>query len=77
MSERYEGGRARFVEVHDEKALASIEGLGELGTMIVEVVYGDVYARPVCRRGNASWRRWPRWYRSAGRPNCHSTSAPP
>jgi 4-carboxymuconolactone decarboxylase len=46
MDDRYERGRARFLEIHDEKALASVEGLGDLGTMIVEVVYGDVYARP-------------------------------
>jgi 4-carboxymuconolactone decarboxylase len=44
-SERYERGRARFLEVHDEKALGAVEGLGELGRMIVEVVYGDVYTR--------------------------------
>ena len=47
MSEggRYERGRARFLEVHDEKALAAVESLGDLGTLIVEVVYGDVYTR--------------------------------
>ncbi len=45
MDDRYERGRARFLQVHDEKALASVEGLGELGTLIVEVVYGDVYGR--------------------------------
>ncbi|MDP9298805.1 MAG: carboxymuconolactone decarboxylase family protein [Actinomycetota bacterium] len=44
--ERYERGRARFLEVHDEKALASVEGLGDLGRSIVEFVYGDVYMRP-------------------------------
>ena len=43
--DRYERGRARFLEVHDEKALAAVEGLGDLGRMIVEVVYGDVYSR--------------------------------
>ena len=43
--DRYERGRARFLEVHDEKALAAVEGLGDLGHMIVEVVYGDVYTR--------------------------------
>jgi 4-carboxymuconolactone decarboxylase len=42
---RYERGRVRFLEVHDEKALAAVEGLGELGRWIVEVVYGDVYLR--------------------------------
>jgi 4-carboxymuconolactone decarboxylase len=44
--ERYERGRARFLEVHDEKALAAVEGLGQLGRKIVEFVYGDVYSRP-------------------------------
>jgi 4-carboxymuconolactone decarboxylase len=47
MSEdRYDRGRARFLEVHDEKALAAVEGLGDLGRVIVETVYGDVYTRP-------------------------------
>lgn len=41
--ERYERGRARFLEVHDEKALAAVEGLGDLGRAIVGFVYGDVY----------------------------------
>ena len=44
--ERYERGRRRFLDVHDEKALAAVEGLGELGRSIVEFVYGDVYMRP-------------------------------
>jgi 4-carboxymuconolactone decarboxylase len=44
--ERYERGRERFLEVHDERALASVEGLGDLGRVIVETVYGDVYTRP-------------------------------
>jgi 4-carboxymuconolactone decarboxylase len=44
--ERYERGRARFLEVHDEKALAAVEGLGDLGRSIVEFAYGDVYTRP-------------------------------
>jgi 4-carboxymuconolactone decarboxylase len=43
---RYERGRARFLEVHDEKALRAVEGLGDLGRSIVEFVYGDLYARP-------------------------------
>ncbi len=47
MSEdRYERGRERFLEVHDEKALAAVEGLGVLGRAIVEFAYGDVYTRP-------------------------------
>jgi 4-carboxymuconolactone decarboxylase len=43
--DRYERGRRRFLEVHDEKALAAVEGLGDLGRAIVEFAYGDVYAR--------------------------------
>ena len=42
----YERGRARFLEVHDEKALAAVEGLGDLGRHIVEFVYGELYTRP-------------------------------
>lgn len=44
--DRYERGRARFVEVHDEKALRAVEGLGDLGRSIIEYVYGDIYLRP-------------------------------
>jgi 4-carboxymuconolactone decarboxylase len=44
--DRYERGRARFLEVHDERALGAVEGLGDLGRTIVEFVYGDVYERP-------------------------------
>ena len=44
--DRYERGRERFLEVHDEKALAAVEGLDDLGRLIIEVVYGDVYTRP-------------------------------
>jgi 4-carboxymuconolactone decarboxylase len=44
--ERYRRGRERFLEVHDEKALNAVEGLGELGHYIVEFVYGDIYSRP-------------------------------
>lgn len=43
---RYERGRARFLEVHDERALRAVEGLGEIGRAIVEFIYGDVYDRP-------------------------------
>ena len=46
MDERYERGRQRFHEVHDEKALRAVEGLGELGQQIVSYVYGDLYTRP-------------------------------
>jgi 4-carboxymuconolactone decarboxylase len=44
--ERFERGRERFLEVHDEKALDAVTNLGELGRLIVETVYGDVYTRP-------------------------------
>jgi 4-carboxymuconolactone decarboxylase len=44
--ERYERGRERFLEVHDEKALATVEALGDLGRAIVEFAYGEVYTRP-------------------------------
>jgi 4-carboxymuconolactone decarboxylase len=43
--ERYERGRRRFLEVHDEKALAAVEGLGDLGRAIVAFVYGEMYTR--------------------------------
>jgi 4-carboxymuconolactone decarboxylase len=46
MDERYERGRERFLEVHDEKALRAVEGLGDLGAQIVSYVYGDLYMRP-------------------------------
>jgi 4-carboxymuconolactone decarboxylase len=45
-SESYERGRQRFIEVHDEKALAAVEGLGDLGHAIVEFAYGEIYTRP-------------------------------
>lgn len=43
--ERYRRGRERFLEVHDEKALAAVEGLGETGRAILEFIYGDLYTR--------------------------------
>lgn len=43
---RYGRGRERLREVHGERSLATIESLGELGRLIVEVAYGDVYSRP-------------------------------
>jgi 4-carboxymuconolactone decarboxylase len=46
MDERYERGRERFLEIHDEKALAAVEGLGDLGRQIVSFVYGDLYTKP-------------------------------
>jgi 4-carboxymuconolactone decarboxylase len=44
--DRYERGRARFLEVHDERALRSVEGLGDLGRHIVGYIYGEIYTRP-------------------------------
>jgi 4-carboxymuconolactone decarboxylase len=44
--DRYERGRARLREIHGERSLRTIEGLGDLGRMIVEVAYGHVYSRP-------------------------------
>ena len=49
MSEQtrsHERGRERLREVHGERSLATIESLGDLGHLIVEVAYGDVYSRP-------------------------------
>jgi len=43
---RFERGRERLREVHGERSLATIEALGDLGRLIVEVAYGDVYSRP-------------------------------
>ena len=43
--DRYQRGRERFLEVHDEKALAAVEGLGETGRAILEFIYGDLYTR--------------------------------
>ena len=44
--DRYERGRRRFLEVHDQKALKAVESLGDLGRSIIEFVYGDLYTRP-------------------------------
>lgn len=43
---RYERGRDRVLEIHGERSLHAIEGLGDLGRYIVEFAYGDVYSRP-------------------------------
>lgn len=44
--DRYERGRRKLEEVHGERSLATIESLGDLGRLIIEVAYGDVYSRP-------------------------------
>lgn len=43
--DRYRRGRERFLDVHDERALAAVEGLGETGRAILEFIYGDLYTR--------------------------------
>ncbi len=43
---RYERGRERLREVHGERSLATLESLGDLGRLIVETAYGDIYSRP-------------------------------
>jgi 4-carboxymuconolactone decarboxylase len=44
--DRYQRGRNKLREVHGDRSLATVESLGELGRLIVEVAYGDVYSRP-------------------------------
>ena len=39
-------GREKLREVHGDRSLATIESLGELGKLIIEVAYGEVYSRP-------------------------------
>jgi 4-carboxymuconolactone decarboxylase len=41
-----ERGRERLRDVHGERSLATIEALGDLGELIIEVAYGEVYSRP-------------------------------
>jgi 4-carboxymuconolactone decarboxylase len=43
---RYERGRKRLREVHGDRSVATIESLGDLGRLIVETAYGEVYSRP-------------------------------
>jgi len=45
-ADRYDRGREKLREVHGDKALGTVEALGDLGRLIVEVAYGDVYSRP-------------------------------
>ena len=44
--DRLERGRDKLREIHGERALATVESLGDLGQLIVEVAYGEVYSRP-------------------------------
>jgi len=46
VSDRYERGRERMREIHGERSVRTVEGLGDLGRYIVEFAYGDVYSRP-------------------------------
>lgn len=43
---RYERGRERLREVHGDRSVATLESLGDLGRLIVESAYGEVYSRP-------------------------------
>lgn len=45
-TDRYQRGRERLLEIHGERPLRAIEGLGDLGRYIVEFAYGEIYARP-------------------------------
>ena len=44
--DRYERGREKLREVHGDRPLETIEGLGDLGRLIIETAYGEVYSRP-------------------------------
>ncbi len=44
--ERYQRGRERLRAVHGDHSLETVESLGDLGRLAIEVVYGDVYSRP-------------------------------
>jgi 4-carboxymuconolactone decarboxylase len=48
MTERttLERGREKLREVHGDRSLATIESLGDLGELIIQVAYGEVYSRP-------------------------------
>jgi 4-carboxymuconolactone decarboxylase len=43
---RYHRGRDRMREIHGERSLATVEALGDLGRLVIETAYGDVYSRP-------------------------------
>ena len=43
---RYEAGRERLRQIHGDRSLETVESLGDLGRLIVEVAYGEVYSRP-------------------------------
>ena len=43
---RYQRGREKLLEVHGQRSLQTVESLGDLGRLIVEFAYGEVYSRP-------------------------------
>ncbi len=43
---KLERGKRKMAEIHGERALGTIESLGDLGELIIEVAYGDIYSRP-------------------------------
>jgi len=43
---RLERGRQQMLDIHGERSLRTVEGLGDLGRMAIETAYGDVYSRP-------------------------------
>ena len=71
--EKYELGRTKLRDVHGERSLETIEALGDLGRMIIEVAYGTstqgpdsafVIARSPRSRSSLRW---------AARHSCRST----
>lgn len=44
--DRAERGRARLSEVHGELGEGVVDSLGDLGELISDFAYGDVYSRP-------------------------------
>lgn len=44
--DRLARGRDRLREIHGERSLATVEGLGDLGRFVIEAAYGGVYSRP-------------------------------
>lgn len=43
---RLERGREQMLLVHGERSLRTVEGLGDLGRLVIETAYGDIYSRP-------------------------------
>ena len=72
--DRYERGREKLREVHGDRSLETIEGLGDLGRLIIETAYGEIHSRPglSLRERQIGWRRSSR--RDARR-SCRCTCA--